>query len=133
MIHMPAGELRVLREWLGLSTPTLARLMGVRADTVRRWETGRERIPRRVREEIEAIEQQTAIAVVQLVEALQDARDPLAVVYRDTEDLPADRPDIVRLGASWWRHVVARAVHLVPGVVVCYPDEIEDLPDDTRD
>jgi DNA-binding XRE family transcriptional regulator len=130
---MPAGELRVVREWLGLSTSTLARLMGVREDTVRRWETGRDRIPSRVREEIEWIEQQTAAAVDQLVTGLQDARDPLVVVYRDTEDLPADMPAITRLGPSWWRHVVARAVHEIPGVQVCYPDEVYVLPDDTRD
>ncbi|GAA4707524.1 hypothetical protein APR04_003814 [Promicromonospora umidemergens] len=132
MSHMPAGELRVIREWLGLSTVTLARLLEVRPDSVRRWETGRERVPERVRQEIESIEAVTTDAVGQLITELESARDAVVVVYRDTEDMPADRPDVARFGAPWWRHVVARAVHDVPGVVVCYPDEVEGLPDDTR-
>ena len=136
MTRIPAGELRATREWLGLSTPTLARLLEVRTDTVRRWESGRERVPLRVRVELDALEQTTAAAVDEVVATLRNARHPVVIVYRDTEDLPAWLDiawlDGVCLGAAWWRHVAASASREVAGTVVCYPDEVGKLPDDTR-
>lgn len=38
-------------------------------------------------------------------------------VRRD-EDMHASRPDTAHLPARWWRHVVARAAHEVPGVEI---------------
>lgn len=133
MSRMPGGELWTVREWLGLSRADLARLLEVREDTVRQWELGRYRIPHRVREEVESLERITADVVDQLVTALHDSRDQLVEIYRETDDIPADRPDVARFGARWWRHVVARACHEVPGVVVGTRSELETLGDDTRD
>ena len=42
---MTADELRSRREALGLTKADLARLCGVRWETVRRWEAGQRRVP----------------------------------------------------------------------------------------
>lgn len=123
--RMTGGELQTVREYLGLTTQALAGILDVRHDTVRRWESGRDPIPRRVREEVERVEADTAAAVGELVDALHDARDPAVVVYRTDADMHADRPDTAHLTARWWRHVVARAAHEVPGVVIGTRAELE--------
>ncbi|MFV0432821.1 MAG: hypothetical protein ACK5LO_02390 [Leucobacter sp.] len=79
---------------------------------------GREAIPARVHEEIEAFEEYTATAVCGLATALKDARDPAVAVYRTDEQMHAARPDTAHLTARWWRHVAARACHEVPGVEI---------------
>ncbi|MEN1977046.1 Aca2/YdiL-like domain-containing protein [Cellulomonas sp. P4] len=116
--RMDPGELQTVREYLGLTLDALAGMLGVRQDTLRRWESGRDPIPHRVREEVEQIEAVTAAAVGEVVAALQNAADPTVRVYRTDEALHAARPDLAHLPARWWRHVVARAVHEVPGVVI---------------
>lgn len=116
--RMDPGELQAVREYLGLTTETLAAMLGVRHDTVRRWESGRDPIPGRVRAEVEAVEESTARSVGELVDALRDARDPAVVVYRTDAQMHAARPDVAHLPARWWRHVVLRAVSEVPGVQI---------------
>jgi hypothetical protein len=114
--RMDGGELQTVREYLGLTIESLASMLRVNPRTVRSWEAGRDPIPERIRVEVEQIESMTAAAVGELVEALNAARDPAVVVYRRDEDMHAARPDIAHLPARWWRHVVARAAHDVPGV-----------------
>lgn len=116
--RMDPGELQTVREYLGLTTEALARMLGVRHGTVRSWESGRVPIPFRVRGEVEQIEASTAAAVGEVVAALRDARDPALRVYRTDAEMHAARPDLAHLPARWWRHVVARAVHEVPGVMI---------------
>lgn len=116
--RMDPGELQAVREYLGLTTEALAAMLGVRHDTVRRWESGRDPIPGRVRAEVEAVEESTARSVGELVDALRDARDPAVVVYRTDAQMHAARPDVAHLPARWWRHVVLRAVFEVPGVQI---------------
>lgn len=116
--RMDPGEFQAVREYLGLTTEALAGMLGVRHDTVRRWESGRDPIPTRVREEVEQIEEYTAAAVGELVAALRDARDPAVIVYRTDAAMHAARPDTAHLPARWWRHVVMRAVEQVPGVEI---------------
>lgn len=122
--RMDGGELQTIREFLGLTIDALAGMLRnrdgapVNPRTVRAWESGRDLIPESVREQVEAIEAMTAQAVGELVDALRDARDPAVVVYRRDEDMHAERPDMAHLPARWWRHVVARAAHEVPGVEI---------------
>lgn len=116
--RMDPGELQTVREALGLTTRHLAGMLDVREDTVRRWESGRDPIPVRVREEIETIEAATATAVGELVAALKDARDPAVLVFRTDEAMHAARPDLAHLPARWWRHVAYRATSEVPGVTI---------------
>ena len=115
---MTGAELQVVREWLGLTIEALAGMLQVNPRTVRSWEAGRDPIPERIRDEVEQIEQLTAQAVTELVDALRYTRDTVVAVYRRDEDMHADRPDTGHLPARWWRHVVARAAHEVPGVEI---------------
>ena len=115
---MDGGELQMIREYLGLTIDSLAGMLAVNPRTVRSWEAGRDPIAERIRGEIEQIEAMTAAAVGELVDALNDARDPVVLVYRRDEDMHAARPDTAHLPARWWRHVVARACHEVPGVII---------------
>lgn len=116
--RMDGGELQTVREFLGLTIESLAGMLRVNPRTIRSWEAGRDPIPARIRDEVEQIEAITAQAVTELVDALRDARDPAVVVYRRDADMHAARPDTAHLPARWWRHVVARAAHEVPGVEI---------------
>ena len=118
--RMTPAELRVITEWLGLRQRDVAGMLGVDERTVRNWLAGRYLIPDGVRLEIEQIEDTTARAVGEVVDALKDASDVGVIVYRTDEDMWADRPDSAPLSASWWRMVAARAMHEVPGVEVTY-------------
>ena len=126
--RMTPAELRVITEWLGLRQRDVAGVLGVDERTVRNWLAGRYLIPDGVRLEIEQIEDTTARAVGEVVDALKDASDVGVIVYRTDEDMWADRPDSAPLSASWWRMVVARAMHEVPGVAVEYPQGDPQLP-----
>lgn len=116
--RMDPAELQSIREYLGLSASHLAGILGVRNDTLRRWESGREPIPFRVREELEQIEAMTSRCVHEVVVALRDARDVTVAVYRSDKDMHAARPDMAHLPARWWRHVVMRACEQVEGVEI---------------
>ena len=121
--RMDGGELQTVREFLGLTIESLAGMLQVNPRTVRSWEAGRDPIPERIRAEVEQIEQLTAQAVGELVEALRNARDPAVLVHRSDEEFRAAHPDRAYLPARWWRHVVARAVHEVPGVEIVGPEQ----------
>jgi transcriptional regulator with XRE-family HTH domain len=114
----PYGELQMVREYLGLTIDSLAGMLAVNPRTIRSWEAGRDPIPERIRGEVEQIEAMTATAVGELVDALNDARDPVVRVYRRDEDMHATRPNTAHLPARWWRHVVAGACQEVPGVII---------------
>lgn len=116
--RMDGGELQTVREYLGLTIDNLAGILAVNPRTVRAWESGRDLIPERIREEVEDIEAATGVAVQELVAALNAAADPAVLVYRSDVDMHAARPDCGHLPARWWRMVVARAVQEVPGVVI---------------
>lgn len=128
--RMDPGELRTVREYLGLTLDALAGILAVRLDTLRRWESGRERIPYRVREEVEKVEADTAAAVGELVAALQDAADPAVLVYPSDEAMHLARLGTEHLTARWWRHVVARAAGEVPGVVIRSATKTGEAPED---
>ena len=66
--RMTPAELRVVREWLGLTGEALGLLIGVQDRTVRRWEAGQDRIPDGARLDIERLEFFAVAAVDALVE-----------------------------------------------------------------
>ena len=118
--RLSGAELRVWLDWLGLDGAEAAKVLGVRHDTVRRWVTEREPIPVRIGDELQAIEEATALAVGSLVDALKDMRDPGVLIYRTDADMWAERPEIKPYPARWWRMVVARASVEIPGVEIAY-------------
>lgn len=124
--RISGAELRVWLDWLGLDGLEASQVLEVRHDTVRRWLSGREPVPVRVGDEMQAIEDATATAVGEVVEALQDSPEPIAAIYRTSADLWAARPDLVPYPARWWRMVVARATAEVPGVEIVWADPTHD-------
>ena len=116
--RITAAELRVRLDGLGLDAQQAARLLGVRHDTVRRWVSGREMVPVRVRDELLYLEAVTQGAVDALVDVLCDA--PRVDVYRTDEMFHAARPEYADFPASWWRMVVARATRVVPESEISY-------------
>ncbi|MHB1063572.1 MAG: Aca2/YdiL-like domain-containing protein [Georgenia sp.] len=123
---MLGGELQTVRDWLGVTVDRLAAMLEVNPRTVRAWEAGKYPVPEGVREAVECLEADTAVAVGEIVSALHDMRDPAVAVYRTDEDLAGARPDAAHLGARWWRHVVARAATEVPGVIIGTVSELDD-------
>lgn len=123
--QMTAGELRTVMGWLGLDQQDLARLTGVQDRTVRRWVAGTHPIPDGVRLLIEQTETATANAVGEVVAACLDLPDPTVLVYRTDAEMHADRADTAHLPESWWRQVVARAAHELPGLRIAHQDEAE--------
>jgi len=65
---MTDAELRVVREYLGLTGEALAAILGVDNRTIRRWEAGTHEIPDGAREQIERIEAMAAEMVTRAVE-----------------------------------------------------------------
>ena len=117
---MTPAELRLITEYLGLDRRSTARVLGVQERTLARWLNGDYSIPDGVRVEIENIEAATARAVGEVVDALHDARDAVLVAYATDEDMWAARPEFYPYPARWWRMVLARAAHEVPGVTITY-------------
>lgn len=120
-IAMSPAELRCVMEWLGLSTGSLAQVLGVAERTVRHWLAGQYRIPPGAAADLEDVERYTAVAVGELVDALRDAADVGVVVYAASEDMWAARPAMRPYPARWWRHVAMRAAQEVPGLDFAYP------------
>lgn len=118
--HMTPAELHVVREWLGLDLDDLARILGINERTARRWQHGTTPIPDGVREDIERIERVAADMVERAVTALNDARDPLILVYRTDEEFWAAHPGDHPYPARFHRAVVARVAHEVPGLEIDY-------------
>lgn len=117
--RMTPAELRVAREFLGLSGAALARLLQVSDRTVRHWEEGKYPIPDGVRLEIEKLEEYTAQCVAGVVEKLLDIPDPVVVTYRNDEEYHAVHSD--PLTAGWHRAVIARVAQEVPGLRIVFP------------
>ena len=118
--RMTAAELRVVMRGLGLTPPSLARILGVTVHTVRHWTHGRYRVPEGVRAEIEQIETATAAAVGSLVDAPRDEDNPTLTAYRDDAALWAAHPEAYPLPAAWWDTVLYRAASEVPGAAITY-------------
>lgn len=135
--QMTAAELRVVREYLGLTTRWLADHLGVAERSVHRWESGEWPVPGGVSVEVERLEAATADRVGAAVEACHDARDPAILTYRTDQLYRRHHPHVgpgaypgPRLGsrpvvavpwpAAWHRAVVARVAQGVPGLVIDY-------------
>ncbi|WP_432124077.1 helix-turn-helix domain-containing protein [Streptomyces sp. C10-9-1] len=122
--RMTSAELRVVREWLGLTPEWLAGHLKVSARTVRHWEAGRYAIPDGVRLEIEDLERRTGEFVSGIIGRLMDLPDPGVITYRDDDSYQAAHPDR-EFPASWHRAVVARVAQEVPALRIAYAGEEE--------
>jgi len=123
--RMTGAELQTVREYLGLTGDRLASLLAVSPRTLRSWESAREAIPDSrtegrtpVATVLAQLEADTVSAVSELVKVLRNDPKPMVDIYRTDEDFAERHPETAHLGARWWRHVVARASYLVPGLRV---------------
>lgn len=116
---MTAAELRVVREWLGLTTRWLAEHLGVAERTVHRWEHGHSVIPDGVCAEMQRLEAVSAELVTAAVATCEDMRDPAILTYRSDDDYRAHHPE-QPWPASWHRALAARVAHEVPGLTIGY-------------
>jgi transcriptional regulator with XRE-family HTH domain len=109
------AEVRVAREYLGLTGDKLAEKLGVNPRTLRSWEQGRDPIPGRIRPEIAELKAATDAAVAKLVAGLEDADDNTLLTYRNDEEYKAGVSGTNWAegwhgwSASWHRQVCARA------------------------
>lgn len=118
--RMRPAELRVIREYLGLTGDALAAILEVSPRTVRHWEAGKYHIPDGVRIKVEQLEVMTAHAVADGVAQFADVDEPCVITYRDDAEYLRAEPSTV-MPASWHRAVVARIAHEVPGLAIDYP------------
>lgn len=118
--RMTAAELKVVREFLGLSGDWLASHLKVSGRTVRHWEEGKYGIPDGVRLEVESLEARTGEFVAGVINALMDLPDPGVLTYRSDAEYHAATPENA-WPASWHRAVVARVAQEVPGLRIAYP------------
>ncbi len=124
---MTRAELRVVREFLGLSQCALGAVLSVSDRTVRHWEEGKYAIPERVRGEIEDLEAMTGRFIGRAVERLNTMADPAVVTYATDAEYWAAHPQVT-LPASWHRAVIARTALEVPGLVIVYAADVERDP-----
>ncbi|MFI6496930.1 helix-turn-helix domain-containing protein [Nonomuraea typhae] len=113
--RMTDAELKVVREWLGLSLQWLADHLGVSLRTVQHWEQGKYAIPDGVRLTVEQLETTAAQQVTAGVTMLMDVPDPVLGLPREC---PADCP----WPPSWHRAIAARIAQEVTGLSMVYAD-----------
>lgn len=125
--RMPSVMLQTKRESLGLTIETMANLLMVNPRTVRAWESGRDLIPERIREEVEAIEDFTQSIIDALAEELEEDGQAYLVVVRHDEEFAELHPEEAGAGytARWFRHLASRLTVRVPGLELVSPDEFE--------
>jgi hypothetical protein len=122
--RMTDAEMRVTREFLGLTPEWLGAHLGLSARTVRHWEAGRYDIPDGVRLEVEDLEQRTGEFIGGIVPRLLTGPDPAVITYRSDEEYHAAHPESP-FPAAWHRAVVARIALEVPGLQIAYADPTE--------
>ncbi|HVK16334.1 MAG TPA: DUF1870 family protein [Fimbriiglobus sp.] len=121
--RMTPAELRVVREFLGLTPEWLAGHLSVSPRTVRHWEAGKYAIPDGVRQEIEDLERRTGEFVSGIIDKLMDVPDPGVATYRDDAEYRAMHPNS-EFPASWHRAVVARVAQEVPGLAIAFAGDV---------
>lgn len=117
--RMTPAELRVVREYLGLSPEWLAAHLKVSGRMVRHWEQGTYAIPDDQRLEIENLERYTSAFVSKVVQHLMDVPDPVVLTYQDDAEYHAAHPEM-KFPASWHRAVVARVAQEIPAMSIRY-------------
>ncbi len=114
-MNMTAAEFRVLREYLGVSGPWLARHLEVSDRTIRHWESGRYTVPAGVAQQLVEIEHDAAQAVADGLAACTD--NAVVVTFACDDDFWTAHPGAV-YPASWHRAVVARIREARPELAV---------------
>ncbi|WP_326681679.1 helix-turn-helix domain-containing protein [Streptomyces sp. NBC_01237] len=123
--RMTPAELRVVREYLGLTPEWLAAHLNITGRQVRNWEQGKSPILDTYRLEIQNLERYTGDFVSAVRDRLMDLPDPGVITYRNDAEYRAAHPE-VRFPASWHRAVIARVAQEVRGLTIAYADEVSE-------
>lgn len=122
------AEVRIAREYLGLTGDRMAEKLGVNPRTLRSWEQGRDPVPGRIRPEIAELKEATDAAVAKLVAGLAESGDDTLITFGSDEEYTAWAKGISwsegwhGWPASWHRQVCARAAAQT-GARIDYADE----------
>jgi len=127
--RMTDAEVKVVREFLGVTGDWLASHLGVSPRTVRHWEQGKYPIPDGVRLAMENLEAMATQQVTAAIEVLNDAPDAVMVIPRAEKDCPSECP----WPPSWHRAVAARIAQEVPGLSIVYSVPAVHGPDAVAD
>jgi predicted transcriptional regulator len=119
---MSAAEFKTLREAVGLSISTLVKVIDVDERSIRKWESGKKKVPQDVFDKVVAIDQMITDAANSELEKFKLAPKDAVVLHRyiNEEDLHEAHPEfdglpIMSYGAMIYR---LRQKYLDMGVAV---------------
>jgi len=119
---MSAAEFKTLREAVGLSISTLVKVIDVDERSIRKWESGKKKVPQDVFEKVVAIDQLITDTANAEIEKFKQAPTDSVVLYRfiDEDDLHEQHSEfeglpIMSYGAMIYR---LRQKYLDLGVMV---------------
>ena len=119
---MSAAEFKTLREAVGLSISTLVKVIDVDERSIRKWESGKKKVPQDVFDKVVAIDKLLTDTANQEIEAFKTAPQDAVTLYRfiEEDDLHVQHPEfaglpIMTYGAMIYR---LRQKYLDLGVLV---------------
>lgn len=107
---MHPAEFKTLREALGLSISTLVKVIDVDERTLRKWESGKKKLPQGVIDSLVAVDTLVDTTAQQLFSRLQTNAQDRVVLHRfiDEEDLLTAHPEFEGLPMSTYGVVLSR-------------------------
>ncbi len=107
---MHPAEFKTLREALGLSISTLVKVIDVDERTLRKWESGKKKLPQGVIDSLVAVDTLLNTTANSLFESIQKAPQDNVVLYRfiEEEDLLNKHPELEGLPMSSYGVVLFR-------------------------
>ncbi len=108
---MHPAEFKTLREAVGLSISTLVKVIDVDERTLRKWESGKKKLPQGVIDSLVAVDTLLTTTANNLFDSIQQTPQDSVVLYRfiDEEDLLNEHPEFEGLPMSSYGVVLFRA------------------------
>ncbi len=107
---MHPAEFKTLREAVGLSISTLVKVIDVDERTLRKWESGKKKLPQGVIDSLVAVDTLLTTTANNLFDTIQETPQDSVVLYRfiDEEDLLTKHPEFEGLPMSSYGVVLFR-------------------------
>ena len=107
---MSAAEFKTLREAVGLSISTLVKVIDVDERSIRKWESGKKKVPQDVFDQVAAIDQLISDTANTMFEAFKANPQESVVLYRfiDEDDLYDAHPEFEDLPIMSYGAVIYR-------------------------
>ena len=115
--RVPSAEVRLRIAYLHLTFEDAARILDVRARTLRDWASHRP-APAELGDKLDTLEEYTRI-VERGVEAILEQHGAL-YAYQTDKELWTHQAHMKNMPASWWNGIVARTRHAHPEAPVTY-------------